>query len=93
MWKLITKHVASKCKFEIILLALRQMCSVIILTKYMEMPRIAEMFSYDSLNYFKSHACFRHGNILVKSRSPESNQTKIKHENCRPGFIESVRER
>ena len=30
--------------------------------------------------------------ILVKSRCLESNQTKIKNENCRPGFIESVHE-
>ena len=31
--------------------------------------------------------------ILVKSRSLESKQTKIKNENCRSGFIESVHER
>ena len=31
--------------------------------------------------------------ILVKSQSLESNQTKIKNENCRGGFIESVHER
>ena len=32
-------------------------------------------------------------NILVKSRFLESNQAKIKNENCRSGFIESVHER
>ena len=31
--------------------------------------------------------------ILVKSRSLESHQTKIKNENCRPGFIDSVHKR
>ena len=30
--------------------------------------------------------------ILLKSRSLKSNQTKIKTENCKPGFIESVHE-
>ena len=32
-------------------------------------------------------------NILVESRSLDSNQTKIKNENCSPGFTESVHER
>ena len=40
--------------------------------------------SYDSV-YLLVHI-----KILVKSRSLESNQTKIKNENCRSGFIESV---
>ena len=31
--------------------------------------------------------------ILMKGQSLESNQTKMKNENCRPNFIESVHER